>query len=332
MGKKSYVADLVPGTSVTTTFLVRVKERKIARNGSAYLDMELQDCSGIIRAKLWDADHMSSDFEVDDIVRVTGGVEAYQGTSQLSVREIQKCSEEDIHLPDYLPHGTEDPEALFGRLLMRIQEMPAGPLQTLLLAIFEDPQIAEKYKLAPAATNYHHSFLGGLLEHVSSLLELGDRVCDHYPELHRELVLAGLMLHDLGKIEELDFRRHFAYSTRGRLVGHINIGLGMVQEKLRRIPDFPEDLRARLEHIILSHHGKLEFGSPKEPMFMEALVVNYLDDMDSKLAAVRGQYEADKNHPGDWTTRNRALGRELLKPLAEAEAAPAPEQSKLKLQ
>jgi len=326
LSKKTYVVDLVPGTSVAASFLVRAKERKTARNGSAYLDLELQDCSGSIKAKVWDSDHLPSEFEVDDVIRISGGVELYQGAPQLSLRKIVKCSEEEIYLPDYLPHGTQDPDALFENLLKRIQEMPPGPLQALLLVVFEDPEIARKYKLAPAATNYHHAYLGGLLEHVSSLLELGDLICDHYPALQRELVLAGLLLHDLGKIEELDFNRHFAYSTRGRLVGHINIGLGMIQERVRQVPNFPEELRDRLEHIILSHHGKLEFGSPKEPMFMEALVVNYLDDLDSKMAAIRGQYEADKNHPGNWTTRNRALGRELLKPLAGAEAPAAPEQ------
>ncbi len=314
MPKKTYVADLVPGTPITTSFLVRTKERKTTRTGSAYLDLELQDCSGNIKAKVWDSDHLTSEFEVDDVVRVSAGVELYQGTLQLNLRKIERCPEEEVYLPDYLPHGEQDAEALFSKLLKRIREMPGGPLQTLLLSIFEDPEVAKKYKLAPAATLYHHAYLGGLLEHVSSLVELGDKVCDHYPSLHRELVLAGLLLHDLGKIEELDFNRHFTYSTRGRLVGHINIGLEMVQERMRRIPDFPEELRGRLEHIILSHHGKLEFGSPKEPMFMEALAVNYLDDLDSKLAAIRGQYEADKNHPGSWTTRNRALGRELLKP------------------
>ncbi|MCL5671120.1 MAG: HD domain-containing protein [Acidobacteria bacterium] len=332
MAKKTYVADLIPGTAVTTTFLVRAKERKTARNGSAYLDLELQDSSGSIKAKFWDADHLPSEFDVDDVVRVSGGVELYQGIPQISLRKIVKCPEEEIQLADYLPHGTRDPNEMFEGLLQRIQQVKSAPLRALLLRVFEDPEIARKFTLAPAATSYHHAYLGGLLEHVSSLVELGDRVCDHYPSLERELVLAGLLLHDLGKIEELNFSRHFAYSTRGQLLGHINIGLDMVREKMRLVPDFSEELKNRLEHIILSHHGKMEFGSPKEPMFMEALVVNYLDDLDSKLAAMRGQYETDKNYPGNWTTRNRALGRELLKPVSESEAPSAPEQFGLKEQ
>jgi 3'-5' exoribonuclease len=145
------------------------------------------------------------------------------------------------------------------------------------------------------------------------LIELGDRVCDHYPSLRRDLVLAGLLLHDIGKIEELSFRRGFRYTTRGQLLGHITIGLEMVNEKMRAIPDFPAGVRDQLEHIILAHHGELEFGSPKEPAFPEALVVHALDNLDSKLESMRVQYEADKNREGDFTARNPALKRELLK-------------------
>ena len=321
--KEAYIADLKPGTSVTTSFLVRTKERKTARNGSAYLDLEFQDSTGTIRAKLWDCDSTDLSFEADDVVRVAASVELYQGNLQLSLRKIAKSRDADIDLADYLPHGTQNPEKLFEGLLKRIKQMPQGPLQTLLLRIFNDPEIARKYKQAPAAMSYHHAFIGGLIEHVSSLVGLGDRVCDHYPSLDRDLILAGLLLHDLGKIEELNFTRGFSYSTRGQLVGHISMGVEMVCDKMREIPDFSPDLWDRLQHIILSHHGKLEFGSPKEPMFMEALAVNYLDDLDSKLQAMREQYEADKDRPGDFTARNRPLGRELLKPPVQQEPAAA---------
>jgi 3'-5' exoribonuclease len=161
--------------------------------------------------------------------------------------------------------------------------------------------------------SYHHAFLGGLLEHVLSLVQLGDQVCDHYEFLRRDLLLAGLVLHDVGKIEELSFSRGFRYSTRGQLLGHISMGLEMVQEKMRQIPGFPAELKGQIEHIILSHHGKLEFGSPKEPMFPEALLVHFLDEIDSKIEAMRAQYAADQDRPGDWTARNPALRRELLK-------------------
>jgi 3'-5' exoribonuclease len=311
--KERFVTDLSPDAQVRTTFLVQARERKIARTGSAYLDLDLRDASGVVRAKLWDCDRHALDFEVEDIVAVDGVVEDYQGTLQIRVRKISRCSPDEVDLFDYLPHSRRDPEEMYVTLLDRLRRVPEGPLRMLLLTIMEDPSIAEKYKRAPAAMSYHHAFLGGLLEHVLSLVQLGDQVCDHYEFLRRDLLLAGLVLHDVGKIEELSFSRGFRYSTRGQLLGHISIGLEMVQEKMRQIPGFPAELKGQIEHIILSHHGKVEFGSPKEPVFPEALVVHFLDEMDSKLEAMRAQYATDRDRPGDWTARNPALRRELLK-------------------
>jgi 3'-5' exoribonuclease len=219
-----------------------------------------------------------------------------------------------VSLLDYLPRTQLDPDEMYAALLERVRQMGEGPLRVLLLNILEDASLAEKFKMAPAAMSYHHAFLGGLLEHVSSLVALADRVADHYPWLRRDLIVAGLVLHDIGKTEELNFACGFRYSTRGQLIGHITMGLEMVQTKIHQIPGFPASLKDELEHIILSHHGKLEFGSPKEPMFAEAMVVSFLDEMDSKMEAVRKQYETDRDRPGDWTSRNPALKRELLKP------------------
>jgi len=311
--KECFVADLKPDVPVHSTFLVQSRERKIARTGSAYLDLELRDSSGMVRAKLWDCDRHSLDFEAGDIAEVEGVVEDYQGTTQVRVRKILRRAPETVDLFDYLPRSRRDPAEMFAALLDRIRSLPDGPLRVLLLAIFEDPAIAERYKMAPAAMSYHHAFLGGLLEHALSLLQLADHVSDHYSFLRRDLLLAGLLLHDLGKIEELSFSRGFRYSTRGQLLGHISIGLEIVQEKIRQIPSFPAELKNQLEHMILAHHGKLEFGSPKEPMFPEALVLHFLDEIDSKLEAMRAQYETDQGRPGDWTARNAVLRRELLK-------------------
>ena len=310
--KQVYAANLKPGHPVRTTFLVQTKERKIARNGKAYLDLELKDSSGVIRAKLWDCDRCLQDFEVDDVVSVEGQVEDFQGTPQIRLATIARAADAG-DLLDYLPRTAADPEQMYAELLARIRAMADGPLRQLLLAVLEDVAIAEKFKRAPAAMSFHHAYLGGLLEHVCSLVHLGDKLCDHYPALRRDLLLAGLVLHDLGKIEELTFSRGFRYTTRGQLLGHMAIALEIVGEKMRAILEFPLALKDQLEHIILSHHGQLEFGSPKEPMFPEALAVHYLDDLDSKLASMRATYEADKNNLGDWTARNPALRKELLK-------------------
>jgi 3'-5' exoribonuclease len=316
--KQTYVRDLAPDSQVRTTFLVKSKERKIASTGSAYLDLTLQDTTGTIPAKLWDySEKTTPAFEVDDVVQVEGTVESFRGTAQFRVRKIHPCPAEEFNLFDYLPRTERDPEEMYSTLLTRVRAINEGPLRALLLSILEDAGIAERFKLAPAAMSFHHAFLGGLLEHVCSLIALADRVVGHYPWLRGDLILAGLVLHDLGKIEELNFTRGFRYSTRGQLIGHISIALGMVEEKIRQIPDFPATLRDQIEHIILSHHGQLDFGSPKEPMFPEALVVHYLDDMDSKLEAMRAQYATDKDRAGDFTGRNPALRRELFKPPKE---------------
>src|ERR1039458_4136275 len=299
--KQTYVKDLAPDSPVRSTFLVQSKERKITSTGAAYLDLNLQDTTGVTSAKLWDySERTTPAFETDGIVQVEGYVESYRGTPQLRVRKITLFPAEEINLLDYLPRTRRDPEEMYSVLLARVRGMGEGPLRTLLLSILEDPALAEKYKLAPAAMSYHHAFLGGLLEHVSSLIALADAVADQYPWLRRDLIVAGMVLHDIGKLEELNFARGFRYSTRGQLIGHISMALEMVQAKIHQIPDFPAPLKDELEHIIISHHGKLEFGSPKEPMFAEAMVVSFLDEMDSKLEAVRAQYAADKDRPGDW--------------------------------
>jgi 3'-5' exoribonuclease len=320
--KERFVTDLTPDTHVRTTFLVQASERKIARNGSAYLDLELRDSSGVMRAKLWECDRYAVDFEIEDIVEVDGIVEDYQGTPQIRLRKISKCPAAEVDLFDYLPRSRHDPGEMYASLMNRLRGLPEGALRTLLLSLMEDPEIAGKYKQAPAAMSYHHAFLGGLLEHVQSLVQLGDQVCDRYEFLRRDLVLAGIVLHDLGKIDELKFSGAFRYTTRGQLLGHIMIGLEIVQNKMSQIPGFPAELKHQIEHIILSHHGKLEFGSPKEPMFPEALVVHYLDELDSKLEAMRAQYAADQERPGDWTARNPALRRELLKVEGASPASP----------
>ncbi len=313
--KQTFIKDLTPDSPVRSTFLVQSRERKITSNGAAYLDLSLQDTTGVIPAKLWDySERTTPAFEADDVVQVEGHVESYRGAAQLRIRKITLCAPEEVNLFDYLPRTQRDPEEMYAALLERVRRMSDGPLRALLLSILEDAPLAEKFKLAPAAMSYHHAFLGGLLEHVSSLVALADRVADHYPWLRRDLLVAGLVLHDMGKTEELSFARGFRYSTRGQLIGHITMALEMVQARISLIPDFPAQLKDELEHIILSHHGKLEFGSPKEPMFAEAMVVNFLDDMDSKLEAVRAQYAADQDRPGDWTSRNPALKRELYKP------------------
>jgi 3'-5' exoribonuclease len=185
-------------------------------------------------------------------------------------------------------------------------------LKALVEAFMADPEIAEAYRNAPAAKTLHHAFIGGLLEHVVSLFHSCDLMCRNYPSINRDLLLTGAFLHDIGKIHELTYNRSFSYTTRGQLLGHMIIELEMLQAKLTQVPGFPDSLKTLVEHLIISHHGQYDFGSPKLPMFPEALLLHYLDDLDSKMEAMRAQFERGGESEGAWTAYNPSLGRPLL--------------------
>jgi 3'-5' exoribonuclease len=186
-------------------------------------------------------------------------------------------------------------------------------LKALLEAILDDPDVATRYRRAPAAKQIHHAFLGGLIEHVLSLSGLARLTAAHYPTIDYDLLITGVILHDIGKIYELNYERGFSYSNEGQLIGHISIAMRMVGDRLRGLPDFPPLLRTLVEHMILSHHGQLEYGSPKLPQFPEALLLHYLDDMDSKMECMRALIESDRQVDGCFTTYNHALSRTALK-------------------
>jgi 3'-5' exoribonuclease len=175
-----------------------------------------------------------------------------------------------------------------------------------------DPEIARAYRNAPAAKTLHHAYIGGLLDHVVSLFRSCDLMCRNYPQINRDLLLTGAFLHDIGKIHELSYNRSFSYTTRGQLLGHMIIELEMLQAKLAHLPGFPDELKTCVEHLIISHHGQYDFGSPKLPMFPEALMLHYLDDLDSKMESMRAHFEREAGAEGVWTGYNASLGRSLL--------------------
>ncbi|MFI5105178.1 MAG: 3'-5' exoribonuclease YhaM family protein, partial [Terriglobales bacterium] len=211
----------------------------------------------------------------------------------------------------YLPRTTKDIDGLWRTLGEFVASITDPHLKALLQAFMADPQIEQAYKTAPAAKSLHHAFIGGLLDHVVSLFQLCDLACRNYPEqINRDLLLTGAFLHDIGKVHELAFARSFSYTTRGQLLGHMVIELEMLHGKVALVPGFPEEYKTLIEHLIISHHGKYEFGSPKLPMFPEALMLHYLDDLDSKMEAMRAHFQRE---PGaDWTAYNPSLERPLL--------------------
>jgi 3'-5' exoribonuclease len=313
---------------ITSYFLVSTKQIKPKKSGDIYLALTLCDRTGQLDAKMWDnvADAVDA-FEQDDFIKVKGLINKYSNRFQLTIHKLRRMDDGEIEYCDYLPKTTKDVDELWRTIGSYVASFENGYLKSLLEAFMGDPQIAEAYRQAPAAKSLHHAFIGGLIEHVVSLMRLCDSVARLYPQINRDLLLTGAFLHDIGKIYELNYQRSFSYTTKGQLLGHMIIELEMLHEKIGLVPDFPPELKTLVEHLIISHHGKYEFGSPKLPMFPEALMLHYLDDLDSKMESMRAHFERDSE--AEWTGFNGSLGRTLLNShnvlakLAGAGVAPA---------
>jgi 3'-5' exoribonuclease len=312
--KSPYVSELQPNQTITTSFLVQFKEIRQKKGGDFYLSLILGDRTGELDAKMWDnvADVLDT-FDRDDFVKVKGLVQIFHNRPQLTIHKVRRLEEHELDFGDYFPASKRDPEEMWRELQGIIAEIANPHLKALLQAMFADEDIARRYRRAPAAKQIHHAFLGGLLEHVLSVCAMAKQAAAHYANIDRDLLLTGVVLHDIGKIYELNYERGFSYSSEGQLLGHIAIASRMVYEKLRGLPDFPPKLRAMVEHLILSHHGKLEFGSPKVPAFPEALLLHYLDDMDSKMECMRALIEQDPYVEGCFTGYSGVLERVVLK-------------------
>jgi 3'-5' exoribonuclease len=311
--KSPYVSELQPNQVVTAIFLVQSKDIRQKRTGEPCLSLVLSDRTGEIEARMWDnvAEVMDT-FERDSFLKIRGLVQVHQNRLQLTLHRAQRLPESDIDFADYFPASERNPDEMFAQLLGLVHGMENEQIRALLTAIFADEDIARRYKLAPAAKNIHHAYLGGLLEHVLSLCALAKLTGAHY-NVDTDLLLAGVMLHDIGKIHELTYDRSFGYSSDGQLLGHIVIGLRIIGDKVREVPGFPPKLRTLLEHLVVSHHGELEFGSPKVPLFPEAMLLHHLDNLDSKMESMRVYLMKDRQLDGCWTTYSPSLERSVLK-------------------
>jgi len=299
--------------AITSSFVVASKQVKTKKNGDPYLAVTLADRTGQLQANMWDnvSDAMNA-FEQDDFVKVKGMVQKYNGRWQLTLHKVRKLADAEIDYSDYLPKTSKDIEQLWRTLAEFVETIEDPWLKRLIKDFMADEAVATAYKNAPAAKTLHHAYVGGLLDHVVSLTTVCDLVARNYPQVNRDLLLTGAFLHDIGKIHELAYQRSISYTTRGQLLGHMIIELEMLQEKLSHIPGFPDDLKILIEHLIISHHGQYEFGSPKLPMFPEALMLHYLDDLDSKMESMRAQFERESELETAWTSYNASLARPLL--------------------
>ncbi|MBI4892272.1 MAG: HD domain-containing protein [Acidobacteria bacterium] len=323
--KSPMCKDLAPGQNVQGIFLVQSKDVRQKRSGEPYLSLTLMDRSGDVDAKMWDnvANIMDS-FERDDFVKVKGEAQLYQNRLQFTIHTLQRVPDSEIDLGDFLPASRRDPKEMWAEFQAVVASIANPHLKALLDNLFSDEKLAAAYRTAPAAKAIHHAWLGGLLEHVLSLCAQARFMARHYPGIDEDLLLTGVVLHDLGKISELEYARSFGYSAEGGLLGHMHIGLRLMAEHLPA--GFPPKLRSLVEHMILSHHGQLEYGSPKLPVFPEALLLHHLDNLDSKMAAIFQALERDRATPGLWTGYNAALERSFLdkdKYLAESPAQSA---------
>jgi 3'-5' exoribonuclease len=313
--KEFFIADCSQQENkiITSSFVVASKQVKAKKNGEPYLALVLADRTGQLEAKMWDnVEEFLDVFEQDDFIKIKGLINKYKNRFQLTVHKLRRMEEVDIDFTDYLPKTTKDIGELWRTLTEFVGTFQNTHLKALVELFMADPEIAERYRNAPAAKTLHHAYIGGLLDHVVSLFRSCDLMSRNYPQVNRDLLLTGAFLHDIGKIQELTYNRAFSYSTRGQLLGHMIIELEMLQTKLAKLPDFPGELKTLLEHLIISHHGQYDFGSPKLPMFPEALMLHYLDDLDSKMEAMRAHFEREAAHEGPWTSYNASLGRPLL--------------------
>jgi 3'-5' exoribonuclease len=311
--KTPFIADLGKEQSITSFFLVHEKEIRNTREGKAYLRLELGDRSGTIEARMWDQfDAAVKDINRDDFVKVQARVEIYRNKPQLSLQNLRLAKPEEIDLADFLPHTKEDVGKLYAQLLEYAGSIANPWLKKLVTGIISDPAIAARYKRAPAAKVMHHAYLGGLLEHVISLCGLAKQIAAHYPELDVDLLLTVAMLHDVGKLDELCYERAISYTVEGQLLGHIMMEFETVSKAMDAIEGFPANLKTVVQHLLISHHGQYEFGSPKLPMIREAMAFHYMDDLDSKLAAVRAALALDTGEP-EWSAYSGALGRKFLR-------------------
>ena len=313
--KDFYISECIRHENkvVTSNFVVVSKQIKPKKTGEPYLALTLGDRSGQLDAKMWDnVEEVLTVFEQDDFLKIKGLVNKYKNRFQLTIHKLRKLGDSEIEFADYLPKTTKDIDELWRTLGEFVNSFQNLYLQDLIRAFMADPEIAAAYRNAPAAKTLHHAYIGGLLDHVVSLFRSCDLICRNYPQVNRDVLLTGVFLHDIGKIHELAYNRSFSYTTRGQLLGHMVIELEMLQSKLALVPGFPNELKTLLEHLIISHHGEYEFGSPKLPMFPEALLLHYMDDLDSKMEAMRAHFERETDLESPWTSYNASLGRPLL--------------------
>lgn len=321
--KKIFVEQIRERDWVDSPFLVRDKIMAMAKNGKPYMTLKLIDRTGEVEARVWDrVDDYAERFERDDFIRVQAKASVYLGKMQLVVQELERLADGDVLLADYMPVSSRSGAEMAAEFEALVASLGDVNLRALMQAFLADSSVMERYRTAPAAKSMHHVFIGGLMEHSLAVAGLVDDIGRRYPGVNRDLLLVGALLHDIGKVAELSYARTFDYTDEGKLIGHIVLGVEMVEEKMRTIPDFPRQLAMLVKHLLLSHHGQYEYGSPKRPKILEAVILNFLDDLDSKINGVQAHIERESVNDNPWTSYHRLYDRYFFKDTSGGEAKP----------
>ena len=309
MPKSQYVNSLKPGETVDDVFVLSEKSLSQKKDGKNYLNLTFMDRTGTLKGVLWENVEDTVDrISAGDYVQVKGSVSEYRGTLQLVVRTVIRSAAENVEPADFLPVTTRNIDAMFEKLLQITDTLKTPCFHDLFKLFWADTEMVRLFKAAPAAKKMHHAYIGGLLEHTLSMAILVDRLAGHYTGVDRDLLLTGAILHDIGKIREFEFSSYIDYTSEGRLLSHIVIGLQIIDEKMKLIKDFPEEQAVLLKHLVVSHHGVKEFGSPELPKTVEAVLLNHIDEIDSKVKGIR-EFMASEDPNASWTSFHKLMNR-----------------------
>jgi len=313
------ITELPPQAQVDQLFLATHKQLRPNRNGQLYLQVELADKSGTITGRLWNAsDDDYAAFDDGDYVRVEGHTQLYSGAVQIIITAIERADPRQVDESEFLVLSANDVVRLEAELATILGTITTPPLRALVAEILADPPLMEAFRRTPAGVKHHHAYAGGLLDHVVNLLRLADRVAPLYPALHRDLLLVGVLVHDIGKTLELESVQGFSYTDPGQLLGHVLLGLDIVDAKIRAIEAgtgaaFDPEMAVRVKHMIASHHGQYEFGSPKLPMTLEAVALHHLDHLDAKMASTIQLLQNEATADDGWTQYQQSQGRKFFR-------------------
>ncbi len=319
MPEHQFIKDLADKTEVSSVYRIANKQIRLNRNGDSYLQVEIYDKTGTLTVRMWNAgENVYRVFEVGDYVQVLGKAQVFQGNLQIIAKKLVHAAEDAYNPDDYVKQAEIDITKLVKRLKQLVETIKTPSLRNLADCLLIDNEFMTRFCDAPAGVKNHHAYKGGLLEHTLSVMELADKTAALYPILNRDLLLTGALVHDISKIDEIRFDVEITYSDEGQLLGHLVMGVEKLNEKIaeseRQSGEPMSDyLKTQLKHLIISHHGEYEFGSPKLPMTLEAVTLHHLDCMDSKIVGFAQLIQEDMNDDSNWTCYVPSLQRKIFK-------------------